>query len=283
MGKKAARRAEDYVYSGGEAAKRARDRFDFFAKELGDEGRGLRQQAIGFHRGILQGGPEAQRVLAPQIEAVRREGLKSREFIDRTLPRGGARMRALRQQAIGESGQVGRLFTERMDRALQELQELGLFGTRAGLQATQGVLQTAQPLLGAGQAMQGISSAQRQGVAGGAATLGRLAAMFLSSEELKDQIVPFDDFEESLKSLMAQPMFRFRYKEGIGQDHSKEYIGMIAEKTDPDYVVVDQDGSKGIDLGYIIGMMMGAIKAQQERIVELEGKLRGLDTYAKVG
>ena len=81
------------------------------------------------------------------------------------------------------------------------------------------------------------------------------------------------DYRDILKKLEQTDVFRFRYKGS--EENSKLSLGLIAEKAPQE--IVSHEG-KGIDLGEAVGFLMGAVKAQQQKIMALEEQIRQLTT-----
>lgn len=76
-------------------------------------------------------------------------------------------MGAYRSLAGSEAGDVGRLFSENLNQAVGNLQNLGVFGTQAGLGATANAAQ------GYGQ----LSEQSRNRTMGGLGTVGKMAGL----------------------------------------------------------------------------------------------------------
>ena len=273
MGKKNQRRQEDQYKQAAAGQAATYDRFAKTAENLNKEGKAYRTKAADYYGAIGQGGPAAQKALAPQVEAVRRQYRLGREAVDRNAPRGGARDRAQRQLGQQEYGDVGRLFTERMDQSMGELANLGVFGTQAGLQATGGGGNTAYSMVGTGNAFGDLSAQQRANFTGALKTGGQIAAMF-SSRHYKHNIVPLaaDDLIWSLQLMRNLQLVTFHYNKEVpgNPDPRKSRIGFILEDCDPMFAEPD---NRSVDIVSTLGVMIGAMKQMYSEICELRGKV----------
>jgi hypothetical protein len=94
-----------------------------------------------------------------------------------------------------------------------------------------------------------------------------------SSKEYKRDIHEFtpEEYREALEKVVSVPVVKFHYK---GND-KKEKIGVIAEDA-PKEILAEGD-NKAISLNEYISLLHAALKAQQERIEALEGKLEKLE------
>lgn len=93
-------------------------------------------------------------------------------------------------------------------------------------------------------------------------------ALPTSDERLKENIHTIDNALEKVKSLRG---VSFDYKED-----KKKQIGVIAqevEKIIPEVVGENPDGYKGVQYGNLVGLLIEAIKEQQQQIDELKEKL----------
>lgn len=268
MGKKNQRRQEDLYKSAALKQGETYDRFAKTADELNQEGKQYRGQAANYYSAIGKGGPEAQRALAPQVEAVRRQYRLGREAIDRQAPRGGARDRAMRSATQGEYGDVGRLFTEKIDESMNQLANLGVFGTQAGLNATGGGGNTAYSMVGTGNSFGDLSAQQRSNFMGGLKGVGQFAALAMSSKRFKNNIVllPESDWKWALETIRDTQLVNFHYDEGIGKDPRKSRIGFLLEDSEP--MFAESNGIE-VDLVSTIGVMMAAMKQMYSELKEL--------------
>lgn len=274
MGKKNQRRQEDLYKS---AAGKQGDVYGGFAKqaeELGKEGKEYRTTAADYYKAIGQGGPAAQKALAPQVEAVRRQYRLGREAIDRNAPRGGARDRAMRSATQGEYGDVGRLFTERMDQSMNELANLGVFGTQAGLQGLGGAGQTAYSMVGTGNAFGDLAAQQRANFMSGLKGVGQFAGLALSSKRFKNNIALLskEDLLWASQVVRNTQLVNFHYDRGVpgNPDPRKSRVGFILEDSEP--MFSEPDGLT-VDVVSTIGVMMAAMKQMQSEINELRDAL----------
>lgn len=274
MGKKNQRRQEEQYKSAAAKQQETYDRFAKTAEDLNKEGKQYRTQAADYYGAIGQGGPAAQKALAPQVEAVRRQYRLGREAIDRNAPRGGARDRAQRAASMGEYGDVGRLFTERMDRSMGELANLGVFGTQAGLNATGGGGNTAYSMVGTGNAFGDLSAQQRANFLGGLKGVAEGATMFLSSRHYKNNIVLLspDDFLWALQTIRDLQLVNFRYDKGApgNPDPRKSRMGFILEDSDPMFAEPDL---RSVDIVSTLGVMIGAMKQMYKELEYLKEKV----------
>lgn len=158
MGKAAAKKSEMMQ---SEAA----NRYSKMASDLYGESLPQRQTVGNYYQGIIQGGPQAQAVTAPQISYLKRQTNAAQQQIRDTLPQGGAQQRALRDLAVQAPGQKANIYQSQIKDALDRLQQLGTFNTGGALQATGGVSQ-------AGQALGNLAAQRGAAVAGGLGALG---------------------------------------------------------------------------------------------------------------
>lgn len=246
MGKKNQKREEElYKQTGAQS------------QALMQEGQKYRGQAGDFWSGITKGGPEATRVLAPQIQATKRGYKQAREQAERTLPRGGAMDAARRDLTIGEGADVGRLYTDKMDEAVNQLANLGVFGTQTGMQGG----------LNTGGAFGNLASRQREqfmgGLTGAAKVAGKLA---FCSESFKEEIVPFHEYEDALRVIVSQPLVKFRYRGGLPVEGY--HAGIIVEESDE----IFRQG-KMLDVPSVIAYLIASVKVQQKQIESLRKRL----------
>lgn len=112
-----------------------------------------RNQVGDYYSSIIKGGPEAQRVAAPQVSYLKRQMAAAQGQIRDNLPRGGAQQRARMSLAAAQPGQVGKIFSDNIASALERLNQLAQFNTQAAMSAAGGVSQAGQGLsnLGAQQ------------------------------------------------------------------------------------------------------------------------------------
>jgi hypothetical protein len=150
------------------------DRFADLEERLQAEAAPDRAMARNYYRGIIAGGPEAARVLAPEQSAIRKSYQVAREQLERNAPAGGAIERGRRDLAIAEAGDVGSLFSRKVDEAVARLAQLGIFGTQAGmaaggnvLDAGSGVVSAGHGMTSAGDALGRLAAARGMAVAGG--------------------------------------------------------------------------------------------------------------------
>lgn len=274
MGKKNQKRQEEMYKSAAGKQQETYDRFAKTAEDLNKEGKEYRTQAADYYGAIGKGGPAAQRALAPQVEAVRRQYRLGREAIDRNAPRGGARDRAQRAASIGEYGDVGRLFTERMDQSMGELANLGVFGTQAGLNATGGGGNTAYSMVGTGNAFGDLSAQQRQNFMGGLKGIAQGASLFLSSRRYKNNItlLPESDYLWALQTIREVQLVNFHYDKGApgNPDPGKSRIGFILEDSNPMFAEPDMHT---VDMVSTIGILIGAVKQMEKELNSLRDEL----------
>ena len=93
----------------------------------------------------------------------------------------------------------------------------------------------------------------------------------LSSRDYKENItkVSATDHEKMLKELMDVDISTYKYKDEFGGDGTTR-IGFVAEEM-PEQVL-SKDG-KGVDVYELLAYTIGAMKAQQKKIEELEARL----------
>jgi hypothetical protein len=262
-GKANGRRQEEQYKQAAAGQAAATARFAQNAEDLSKEGKEYRTQAADYYKGIAAGGPQAQKALAPQVEATRRQYKIGRESIDAQAPRGGARDRAMRQSQLSEAGDVGRLFSGRIDESMNQLANLGVFGTQSGLQATGGQGQTAYSQVGTGNAFGDRSQQQRSNFMGALKSAGGFAAG-LCDKIFKKDITLFHDHAASLKTVLDTPLFTFRYID----NPEKERLGVVLDPAFPIYAEGRQ-----LDIVSTVGILLSAIKSQQKQIQELQKQI----------
>lgn len=121
-----------------------------------------------YYTSALKGGPEAYKMVAPQVDFAKRQYQNARTSLNEGVAPGGARQRGYKQLASGQAGTISGLFRDKINEILQRLQQMGQFGTQAGLQATGGVQSS-------GQGLGELAAARANAVAGG---LGGIAGAF---------------------------------------------------------------------------------------------------------
>ena len=96
----------------------------------------------------------------------------------------------------------------------------------------------------------------------------------LSSREYKENIKVVDESEHPmmLAKLMDLDLTTYKYKQAYGGDNTTK-LGFIAE--DMPKNVLSKDG-KGVDVYELIAFTIGAMKAQQKKIAELEAQINKL-------
>lgn len=122
----------------------------------------------------------------------------------------------------------------------------------------------------------GIYAADQQRKAGRnlgiGSAIGGIASGILglfSSEQFKRDIQDADP-DEALAKVLSAPLYRFKYRRGLGIDDSgKEHVGIILEDADPAFATAD---GKRIDVD-VVGLLIGAIQAQARQIAALTEKL----------
>lgn len=100
----------------------------------------------------------------------------------------------------------------------------------------------------------------------GCTTLNGATVNTTSDERLKDNIKPIENATETVKQL-----------QGVHYTmNDKENVGVIAQQVEtilPEVVHTGEDGYKSVSYGNIVGVLIEAIKEQQEQIEYLKSKL----------
>lgn len=164
MGKGAGRKAEDIQTQ-------AANRFTALGEQLNAEAKPDRAAARDYYSSIIKGGPEAFKAIAPQTEFVKKQFKAASDTLMRSLPRGGAITRAKRDLSIAQAGEIGNLFTNKIDEAVSRIAQLGVFGTQAGLDANRGSV-------AAGDSLANLSAQRANAVAGGVGGIAGAAGTF---------------------------------------------------------------------------------------------------------
>lgn len=113
----------------------------------------------------MKGGPEAYKLIAPQVDFTKRQFANARKTVDEGVAPGGARQRGYKQLAGAEASTVSNLFRDKINEILARLASFSQFGTQSGITATGGV-QTA------GQGLGELAAARGQAVAGALGGVG---------------------------------------------------------------------------------------------------------------
>jgi hypothetical protein len=192
----------------------------------------------------------------------------ARTNLERYSPAGGALQKGYRTLSVAEAGDKGRLYNDNLNDAVSKLAAQGSFGTSAGISAGSGQVGagTGQTSLGGGYT--DLSKMQASGWGSGLQGIGSIAgkAAGKCSMIFKRAVEPYRDHEAALAIVMAQPLATFEY---IG-DGPKRHIGIITEQSNPQ--LVSQDGLH-VDYVDVVGVLIGAIQAQQRQIEALEARL----------
>jgi hypothetical protein len=159
MGKSAARKAMSLQSD-------AADRYTKLAEDLNTEAKPARDLVGTYWKSIIGGGPEAYKAVGPQVSFVKRQFAQARNTVRDHVPNGGAKQRAYRDLAIAEPGQIGALFSSKIDEAIARLGNLANFSTEQTLAANSGIGSV-------GDSLARLSAMRAQAVASG---LGGLAS-----------------------------------------------------------------------------------------------------------
>lgn len=139
MGKAAAKQSE-------QLASQAADRYSTLATQLAAESAPQRKEASDYYSAIVKGGPQAYTAIAPQVDFAKQQFANARRTQAQTAPAGGAQTAGNRQLASNEASTVSGLYRDKIGEALQQLTQLGEFGTQGELSATGGITSTSQAL-----------------------------------------------------------------------------------------------------------------------------------------
>jgi hypothetical protein len=153
LGKSAARKSE-------QLQNEAANRFSQLATGLSNESAPQRSLLSDYYQGVIKGGPAAYKAISPQVDFAKTQFANARRQINNTAPIGGAVPQARTNLATSEAQTISGMFRDKIQEALQGLQQLSEFGTSGGLQATGGVSNVGSAL--------GQLSAQRLGAWTGA-------------------------------------------------------------------------------------------------------------------
>lgn len=113
-----------------------------------------------YYGGIIKGGPEAYKAIAPQVDFTKQQFQNARKSLAQSAPAGGAYASGSRVLASNQAQTVSGLYRDKINEALQRLQEMGTSETSAGLTATGGVQ-------AAGQGLGELAAARAQAIASG--------------------------------------------------------------------------------------------------------------------
>jgi len=231
------------------------------SQDLLNEGKQYRGTAGEYWTAVSKGGAGAQQTLGPQTSAIRTQYRNAREQLERQAPRGGAVQAGQRQLAMGEAGDVSRLFADRVNESIGQLANLGVFGTQAGLG---GALSSAGGYLNTGQSYGALAERQRQaameGVKGVASIAGKAA---MCSRTFKKDITEFKDYDYALQVILEQTLVGFRYNNGM--DDGQRHYGVIVEDTHPPF-----RNGLFLDVPSVLAYLIGSVKAQQQQIDDLK-------------
>lgn len=161
MGKGAGRASQDMLTQAGRRLSRV-------SEQLMRESQPQRALASAYYKSIVRGGPQLERAAAPQIGQIRQSYSRGRQSVENFAPRGGFRRKALQDLRLGETSDIGKIFTTQVQDAVSRLMSGGQFGTQAGIGALSGQA-------GTGQALGQLSAQQAAAWGSG---LGGLAGAF---------------------------------------------------------------------------------------------------------
>jgi hypothetical protein len=130
----------------------------------------------------------------------------------------------------------------------------------------------AQPSFGQQMALAGV------GALGNAAG-GALAKLVTSDERAKTDIAPLDALGDHLRSA---PGYRYRYKEGFGEDASTEHAGPMAQDLErspfgKSLVQRGPDGLRRVDTGRLTLVNHAALSSMRSELDRIKARLDGRD------
>lgn len=149
----------------------AANRYTDFATQLSAEGAPARQQSQNYYSSIVKGGPEAYKVIAPQVDFAKQQFANAQRGIADSAPAGGAFSKATQNLAATQAQTISGLYRDNIQKALEALSQSGQFDTGAGLTATGGVSSAAN---GFAQLSASQANAWASGLSGIAGPFGML-------------------------------------------------------------------------------------------------------------
>lgn len=254
----------------------AANRFAALSEKFEQEGAPARKYVQDTNTALAGGDPtKLQEFNAPSISAIRGQFSNARTQIERELPRGGVLDQAKANLSTAEASNIGNLFTAGREAALGRLQGISQFATSAGLGANSGAVSAGNSLV---QLASGQKSALGQGLGGLFSGAGAAVGGIKSSEVFKTDFGPGMKPAEALTKVLSASIESWRFQPWIDAS-GKRRNGFVLERVDP--IFREPDG-KTIDIQSTIGVLMGAIQAQQaqieaqaEQIKDLSSRLGG--------
>lgn len=130
---------KDIAKQGKSLQQQAASRYSTMAGELATEAGPQGKTVSNYATGIVKGGPEALKVVAPQVSYLRRQMETARQQVRDNVPRGGAQQRAQMGITAAKPGAEQRIFSDQVQAALDRLTQLSQYNTGASMQANSGV------------------------------------------------------------------------------------------------------------------------------------------------
>lgn len=152
----------------------ASERFNRLGEELIREAGPARKQVQDYYSTAIRGGPEAFKLIAPEVNFTKRQFANARQTMDEGVAPGGARQRGYKQLASAEASSISKLMSDKINEVLARLASFSQFGTQAGIQSTGG-------MSSAGQALGELAAARGAAVASGVGGIAQGAGMFFGS------------------------------------------------------------------------------------------------------
>lgn len=138
-------------------------RYADLAGEAFKEAKPQRDLVSGYNTGIIQGGPEAYRVAAPEVAYMKRQFNAARQNVRDYMPAGGQKNRAYRDLAVQQPGAISSIFQKKIEAALDRLMGISGQNTQTALAATGGQSQVGSQLA---QLAQQRAAAVNSGISG---------------------------------------------------------------------------------------------------------------------